>query len=420
MNRSLLTPLLAALCLVPSVVLAENWPGFRGPSRQGISTERDLPLEWSATEHVAWKTPIPGAGWSSPIVWDDRVFVTTTTDEGAGCHVLCLDATTGRILWDKEVFRQIPSRKEGKNSYASSTPVTDGERVYAVFADGSLVALDFEGNVVWTNRDHTYYSKHGLGASPILYEDLLIMPFDGSSDGANLQIGWKIPWDRAFLLALDKHTGEVRWKGTRGKSRIAHVTPNVLEANGQTQIVSGAGDAIQGFDPETGERIWTVYSQGEGVTPSIVIGDGLIFTCSGFEKPTIRVVRPGGRGDVTETHIAWEQTESVPSLSSLLYVEPYVYSITDKGVATCYEAATGDVVWQGRIGGNHSASPVYADGKIYFLSEQGETTIIEAGPEFKIVARNNIGEKCQASIAVSQGRLFIRSDKNLYCIRAEG
>ena len=417
MKRFLLV--VAAVSLVAQIAYAENWPGFRGPSRQGISTEKNLPTRWSDTENVAWRTAIPGEGWSSPIVWESHVFVTTTTDGGAECRVLCLDLKTGDVHWNKVVFRQAPSRKEGKNSYASSTPVTDGERVYAAFADGSLVAVDFAGNVVWANRDHKYYSKHGLGASPILYEDLLIMPFDGSSDGENVQIGWKIPWDQAYLLALDKHTGKVRWKGERGKSRIAHVTPNVLQRNGETQIISGAGDVIQGFDPQTGERIWSVYSQGEGVTPSIVLGDGLIFTSSGFEASTIRVVRAGGRGDVTGTHVAWEEAKGVPLLSSMLYVEPHLYAVTDKGVATCYEARTGEIVWQERIGGNHSASPVSADGRIYFLSEQGETTIIEAGPEFRVLARNDIGEKCQASMAVSQGRLLIRSDRNLYCIGEE-
>lgn len=417
MKLSLL--LAAAVLLLSHTAGAENWRGFRGPSRQGISTEKNLPTQWSATENVAWKTPIPGEGWSSPIVWEDRVFVTTTTDGGASCRVIGLELSTGRVLWDKEVFRQMPSRKEGKNSYASSTPVTDGERVYAAFADGSLVAVDFEGNVVWANRDHKYYSKHGLGASPILHEDLLIMPFDGSSEGENIQIGWKIPWDQAYLVALEKQTGEVRWKGRRGKSRIAHVTANVLERNGKAQIISGAGDVIQGFDPETGERIWSVYSQGEGVTPSIVLGGDLIFTSSGFEASTIRVVRAGGQGDVTDTHVAWEETKGVPLLSSMLYVEPYLYAVTDKGVASCYDGKTGEIVWQERIGGNHSASPVYADGRIYFLSEQGEATIIEAGPEFRVLARNDIGEKCQASMAVSQGRLLIRSDRNLYCIGEE-
>jgi outer membrane protein assembly factor BamB len=397
---------------------AENWPQFRGPTGQGISTETNLPTRWSVTENVDWKTEVPGEGWSSPIVWEDRIFLTSATEAGISCRAICLDRKTGRILWNTEVVKQTPTRKENKNSFASPTPITDGERVYVVFADGTLAALAFDGSIAWTNHDVKFYSKHGLGASPRLDGERLLMPFDGSSPGDDKEIGWKKPWDKSFLLALDKQTGKALWKGERGLSRIAHVTPNVLRANGQTQIISGAGDVVQGFEPETGKRIWSVYSQGEGVTPSVVIGDGLIFTASGFEKPTIRAIRPGGSGDVTQTHIAWEQTKGVPSLSSLLYVKPHLYAVTDAGVATCYEAATGDLVWQERIGGNHSASPIFADGKIYFLSEQGETTVIETGPEFKIVARNPLEEKCQASIAASQRHFYIRTERHVFCIGA--
>jgi outer membrane protein assembly factor BamB len=200
-------------------------------------------------------------------------------------------------------------------------------------------------------------------------------------------------------------------------SRIAHSTPVVIEHAGRKQIISIAGDAIQGFDPKTGERIWTAYAQGEGLVPTPVIGDGLIFAASGFEKTTLRGVRLGGKGDVTETHIAWEQRKGVPTQPSLLYVKNHVYGIADGGVAACYKAESGDIIWQERIGGNHSASPVYADGKIYFLSEAGETAIIDANPKFSgILATNSVGEKCQASMAISQSNIFIRSDKHLFCI----
>jgi len=395
---------------------AENWPRFRGPTGQGVSSETNLPTEWSATENVHWKVEIPGEGWSSPIVWNDHIFVTSTTDNGVVCRVIAVDRTNGKLRWNKEVFQQSPKRKEQKNSYATPTPTTDGERVYAVFGDGSLVALDFDGNIAWTNRDYKFYSQHGLGASPILYGDLLIMPLDGSSEGEDKMIGWKSPWDKAVLLALDKNTGKVAWQGKRGLSRIAHATPNLLLSGDDAQLISGAGDVIQGFHPKTGERIWTVYSQGEGVVPSIVIGDGLIYSVSGFEMPTIRAVRPDGQGDVTKTHIAWEQTKGVPSQSSLLYVKPHLYAVTDTGAVTCYDAGTGDVVWQNRVSGKHSASPIFADGRVYFLSEDGESVVIKPGAKFEVLARNSIGEPCQASMAVSQGNLFIRSQHNLFCI----
>jgi len=409
-------PLLVAALVCSTFVSlqAENWPRFRGPTGQGMSSETGLPLHWSATQNVSWKIEIPGQGWSSPIVWGDRVFVTSTTDEGRSCHVICVDRRTGELVWNTKVFEQSIKKKRPENSYATPTPTTDGERVYVVFGGGGMAAVDYDGKVAWTCHEVDFYGHHGLAASPILVGDLVVMPYDGSSDGENNKVGWKIPWREAVLLAVDKVTGKVRWRGKRGLSRLGHVTPNVLHENGETQIVSGAGDCVQGFDPQTGELIWTIYSQGEGVTPSIVIGDGLIFSCSGFEEPTIRVVRTGGQGDVTESHITWEQKKGVPSLASLLYVKPYLYSVTDAGVVTCFEAATGDVVWQERIGGKHSSSPIYADGKIYFLTEaEGETTVIAAGGEFKVLARNTSGEKCKASMAASQGNLFIRSERHL-------
>jgi outer membrane protein assembly factor BamB len=376
-----------------------------------------LPLRWSATENVAWKTAIPGDGWSSPIVQGDRVFVTSTTDEGRSCHVICVDRRRGKLLWNTKVFEQAVRKKRDENSYATPTPATDGERVYAVFSGGGIAAVDYDGKPAWTCQEVSFYSHHGLAASPILAGDLLVMPFDGSSDGEDNKVGWKIPWREAVLLAVDKRSGEVRWRGKRGLSRLGHVTPNLLRAGGTTQIVSGAGDCVQGFDPQTGELIWSIYSQGEGVTPSIVIGDGLIYSCSGFEAPTIRVVRTGGSGEVTKTHIAWEQTKGVPSLASMLYVKPHVYAVTDAGIATCFDASSGEIVWQERIGGKHSSSPIYADGRIYFLTEaEGETLVIEPGPKLTILATNRIDEKCKASMAVSQGNIFIRSERNLFCI----
>ncbi len=396
--------------------LAENWPCFRGPTRQGISNEKDVPLEWSQTSNILWKRPIPGQGWSSPIVFDDRVFVTTATDAGASFRLLCLDRLTGTVLWGKQVLRQKPGHKQNFNSYASCTPVTDGQRVYVLAFDGTLAAVSMEGSVIWSHREFEYYSEHGLGVSPILYRDLLIVPFDGSSSGPDRKLGWQKPWDQAVILALDKNTGEVRWRGRRGSSRIAHITPQVLSENGRDQLVSSAGDVVQGFDLKTGERIWTVSSPGEGVVPSVVIGDGLIFTTSGFGQSTIRAVRTSGKGDVTKTHIAWESTDDVSKIPSMLYVRPFLFLVTETGVAKCLRAKTGEVLWRERLEGRYSASPVWADGRIYFLSEKGKTTVVRAGGEFKVLAENELNEKCCASPAVSQKHIFIRSENNLYCI----
>ncbi len=409
-----------SLCLLIAItaigpVHADNWTRFRGANGQGVSGETNLPLRWSSTENVVWKTPIPGNAWSSPIVSGDHVFLTTTTEEGKVCRVICVNRTSGDIQWNKEVHRQELRAKRAQNSYATPTPVTDGKKVYCVFSDGTVVAVDFQGEVVWKNSDVTFHSLHGLGASPLLVGDQLIMPFDGSSAEEN-KVGWKIPWEKAVVLSLDTATGAVRWKGSRGMSRVGHVTP-VLVDDGR-QVVSAGGDRVQGHDVKTGDRIWSIYSQGEGVTPSPVLGEGLIFTSSGFEEPTLRAIRTGGEGDVTETHIAWEQKKGVPALPSLLYVDPYLYTITRDNILHCLEAASGEVVWLKRLDGAYSASPVYADGRIYVLSEEGVTLVLRPGGKYDEIARNAIDEKCMASMAVSQGQFFIRTAENLYCIGA--
>lgn len=400
------------------VARGEDWPRFRGPAGQGVSAEKEVPLEWGPEKNVAWRTAIAGEGWSSPVVWGGRVFVTSATDGGATCHVICVDAKTGKILWDTPVMKQPLKRKEGMNSYATPTPVTDGKRVYAVFGSGAMAAVNFEdGKVAWTN-DYPFYSQHGLGASPIVHDGLLIMPFDGSSEGENKQVGWKIPWDEARVVALDVNTGKERWAAKRGESRISHMTPIVVDVGGKPQLISPAGDVVQGFDLETGERIWSVYSQGEGVTPSPVAGDGLLFTSSGFEAETIRAIKldPAARGDVTKTHIAWEQKRAVPTRPSFVYHGGLLFSLKENGIALCLEGKTGEVVWQERLDANFSASPVLAAGRIYFLAENGDTTVIEAGRSFKELAVNPLAGHFQASPAISNGRIFIRSDKDLYCV----
>lgn len=402
--------------LVGLSVSGANWPGFRGASRQGVTEEKNLPVHWSGTSNVLWRTEIPELGWSSPIVWGERIFLTTATEAGQSCRVLAIDKKSGKILWNTEVFRQVPSKKEGKNSYATPTPVTDGKHLFAIFADGSFAALDFNGKKVWENREFKFYSQHGLGASPILHENLLIMPFDGSSQGEDKRVGWQKPWDKSFVVALDKGTGKVKWKSMRGTSRIAHVTPNVWKGpSGQLEIISPAGDAIQGFNPADGKLLWTIYSQGEGVVPSVVIGDDLIYTASGFEKSTIRAVRGGGRGEVTGTHIVWEQTRGVPQMASFVYVAPHLYAV-NAGLVSCYDGTTGEVIYQERIGGNYSASPITTGDRIYFLSEEGDGTVIKAGSNFEVLAKNALGERCQASYAAADGRLYIRSEKALWAI----
>ena len=403
-----------AFCLTASdSAWGENWMRFRGPTGQGISSEKKLPVTWSATENIKWKTSLPGKGWSSPIIFEEHVFLTASTEEGVSCRVICINRKDGTIAWTTEVHRQKTGPMRKQNSYATPTAVTDGKQVYSVFYDGTVTAVDFSGKLVWKNSDLKFFSLHGLGASPILANGQVIMPFDGSSR-EETRVGWKVPWEKAVILSLDAGNGSVRWKGTRGKSRVGHVTPILI--NNGNQLVSAGGDRVQGFDVMTGRRIWSVYSQGEGVTPSPVVGDGLIYTSSGFEAPTLRAIRFGGKGDVTETHIAWEQKRGVAALSSLLYIKPYLYSISRDNILHCLEASSGKIIWMQRLSGVHWASPVYADGRIYILSEEGVTLVLRPGAKYAEVARNDISVTCLASMAVSQGNFYIRSDQDLYCI----
>jgi outer membrane protein assembly factor BamB len=239
------------------------------------------------------------------------VFVTSTSPDGTSCHVIHIDSAGGKIIWDKEVFTQPANRKLAENSHATPTPVTDGKLVCAAFNGGRIVAITFDGTVAWSWRDEKFISKHGLAASPILYQDTLIMPFDGNGAADVNNIGYAIAWDGAFIVALDRQTGKETWRAKRGLSRQAHVTPMVIDVSGKPQLISGAGDVVQGFHPGSGELLWTVLSSGEGVVPSIVRGPDLVFTSSGYGSPAIRAIRPDGHGDVTSNHIAWESRDNV-------------------------------------------------------------------------------------------------------------
>ena len=399
----------------------ENWAQFRGPNGQGISKATGLPVNWSANENIVWKTEIPGESWSSPIVWNNHIFLTTATDDGKNCHLIAIDRKTGKILWNKIVFTQEPNQmRHPMNSYATSTPVTDGKTVFAVFSGGGFAALDFDGNIRWINNDMDYYSQHGLGTSPVLYGDLLIFAVNHSNREEPKRLGWQLPWDKSYLLALDKNTGKERWRGMRNLSMIAHSTPVVMRVNGKDQIISSAGNVIQGFDPTDGKLIWTVVSEGEPCVPTPAIGDGLVYSTKSNTAPIV-AVRPNGQGDCTATHIAWEQRRNSPMMSSFLYVKPCLYTCTDNGIFSCLDAATGEFLWQHQLrSGPLNPSPLYADGKIYVLSEQGTTTVLKPFDDPKkpaeIIATNRLNEHCRASVAVAGKQFFLRTDNHLWCI----
>ena len=367
--------------------------------------------------------PIDGAGWSSPVVGGGRVFVTTAADGGKSCRVLAFDALTGKPGFDVEVHRQELKRLESRNSPATPTPVVMGGRVFAAFNDGTLVGVDAAtGAVQWVNRDFPYYSQHGLGSSPVAYRDLVVMAYDGSSEGPDKLVGWQKPWDKAVLVAFEQATGKVRWKASRGQSRVGHATPVVVSHDGRDVLVSPAGDVVQGFDPATGVMHWTVKAPGEGLVPSVSSAGGLAFSASGFGEPTLRAIRLGGSGDTTATHVAWKDRRRVSMMPSMI-ADPgeggRLYVVTDKGDASCLDAATGKVVWEERLGASFSASPVLAGGHLYCLSDAGETFVLRAGDRYELVARNPLGESAQASLAVAGGLLYVRTKSTLWCVGAK-
>jgi outer membrane protein assembly factor BamB len=388
------------LLLLASLLL-QNWPEFRGPTGQGHSDVRGLPLTWSETSHVTWKVPIPGRGRSSPSIQGDRIWLTTATEDGKSLRAIAVDRDTGRIVVDTEVFRlRDPGVINLKNSHASPTPVIEGDRVYVHFGAHGTAALDPSGQVVWKTRLEYSHGQHGPGGSPVLYEDLLIINCDGE--------------DIQFVVALDKRTGKTRWKRFRSGFQ-AYSTPLVLRLPAGDQVVSPGAYRTVAYEPLTGAEIWSVrYGDGFSNVPRPVYGDGLVFLCTGFQEPSLLAVRVDGRKDVTKTHVAWTLKRSVPLTPSPLLVDGVLYLINDTGIATALDATTGKEHWRVRLGGNHSASPIYADGRIYFLSEEGETVVIAPGTEFRVLAKNQLDAQTLASLAVSAGSIFVRSQTHLY------
>jgi len=398
--------MLAALgILLPTTLAAEDWPQFRGPDGQGHSAERGIPFQWSSTRNVVWKVPVPGRGWSSPIVANGRVWLTTATSGRDGAlRLLAYDVGSGRQALDVEVFRiGNAGLLNEKNSHASPTPVADGDRIYVHFGDEGTAAVTMDGSVLWKTRQR-HLTQHGNGASPVVHGDLLIVNCDGA--------------DAAFVVALDKNTGKVRWKTSRRRPwSQAYTTPLVIRQGEQEQLVSVAAFYAAAYDPQTGKEIWRVrYDEGFSNVPRPIFAQGLVVIATGFQQPELLAVRPDGTGDVTKTHIAWSLKRGAPLTPSPLAVGDELYVVNDGGIASCIDARTGAVIWQQRLGGTYSASPVFADGRIYFLAEQGVTTVIAPGKQFRRLAANPLDGGLLASMAISSGSLFLRTDSHLYRI----
>jgi len=412
---------LLAVVSVAAIRVDAQWPQFRGPDGTGTSSSTKLPLTWSEESNVRWKTEIHGKAWSSPIVIDGQVWLSTATPDGREMAAVALDVETGTVIRDLKLFR-VENPKEGHpfNSYASPTPVAEPGRVYITFGSPGTVALDSRtGKVLWERRDLECDHFRGAGSSPILFRNLLIMHFDGI--------------DQQYVIALDKDTGRTVWKTPRsidfkdldatgrpkgdGDFRKAYTTPQIIEVNGQPLLVSLGGKAMYGYDPMTGKERWRVEERrSHTASTRPVSGLGMVFYPTGWEATELLAVRPDGAGDLTATHVVWRLARGVPNKPSILFVDGLIYMVNDTGIASCVDAKTGTLVWQSRVAGTFSASPLYAAGRVYLFDEDGKTTVLEAGREFKVLAENLLDNGFMASPAVVGDALILRTSRDLYRI----
>ena len=412
-----------ALFVFAAAVTAEDWPAWRGPRLDGTSTEKNIPTRWDGpkNENVAWKTVIPGIGHSSPIVSGDRVFVTSCVLEKEQRMLYCLERTSGKILWERTV---VTAKLEGKhrlNSFASSTPATDGKYVWVTFLDAPkmvVVCYDFDGKEMWRKSPGALTSVHGFCTSPVLHKDLIIL--NGDQDV-------KKDEDRtAYIVALDKKTGEEKWRADRPNKTRSYCTPILIKSKGKpnvTQLVLSGSKCVTSYDADTGKPLWIIDGPTEQYVASLVFLDEMLFLTTGFPEFHLMGIKPDGEGDVTKTEVAWHHAKLSPKEASYvpspIAFDGHFFVVSDLGFLTCLEARTGKKLWMERLGRHHSASPVLADGHFYFADDSGVTWVLKAGDQFEVVAQNELGEECYASPAVSHGQLFIRGLHHLYCIGKE-
>lgn len=444
MTKSLRRKLLLSVTLLLAFIVvnrmadassAANWPQWRGPMGMGVSTETNLPAEWSATKNIKWKTAIPGRGHSSPIVWGKRIFVTTAiegdvvpgakavkhmmgdqeflhpdsigADRKQTFKVICLDRDTGKVLWEQTAFEGTPyDNRHRKSSFASSTPATDGKLVYAFFGSEGLYAYDMKGKLIWkADLGKLGTIGMGTGTSPIIFENLLLMQCDEESGGAS------------FLIALDKKTGKEVWKTPR-KVQVSWATPVLVRTAKRAELIASGSEAVIAYDPATGKELWRHKGVESNAIPSPVANDETVFVSAGFPAKIAMAIKLGGSGDLAET-VTWKYEKGTAYVPSPILYGDYLYLTTDRGVLTCLDAKTGQVKYEGGrvpIPATFTASPVAVNGKILLTSEDGDTFVVKAGPVHEIVGTNTVGEPVYASPAIADGRIFIRAEKNLYAI----
>jgi outer membrane protein assembly factor BamB len=415
-------------------VRADNWPHWRGPSADGISTETNIPVEWDGAKNIRWKTPLSGLGTSTPIVWKDRIFVTTQAGDGpyeqrgrdfANASVArktgaadvvrfavhAYARADGKRLWEYVIDADGPLQPvHMKHNLASPSVVTDGKLLYAWVGTGQLAALDLDGKVVWKRHIGKEYSPFeilwGHGSSPTLYKDSLILLCDHQT--------------AAYILSLDKRTGKQLWKIDRGKDRRSYSTPFVVAGPKGDELIINSSARIDAFDPSTGEPLWHVGEDNRVPVPTPVFHNGVIYATRGYSSGPYMAIRPGGRGDVSGTHVNWLVKTGAPYVSSILYYRGLLYMVNETGIAGAVDASDGKTLWRERLGGVFSASPVAADGKVYLINEGGEAFVLEAGRELKILKRNKFEERTLASPAISDGQIFLRTDEHLVAIGPSG
>ncbi|HZL38213.1 MAG TPA: PQQ-binding-like beta-propeller repeat protein [Tepidisphaeraceae bacterium] len=424
MMRSFLSVLFVLLAGVCAHAGAEaNWPQFRGPGGQGVSDAAHLPLHWGEGQNVKWKTAIHGKAWSSPVIWGDQVWMTTATEDGHELSVVCVDKGSGKITLDKVLFHiQTPQYCIPFNSYASPTPCIEAGRLYATFGAPGTACVDTkDGTVLWQRTDFVCNHFRGAGSSPLLWNDRLIMNFDGS--------------DFQYVVALDKQTGKTIWNTPRsidfqdmsngkpmggGDFRKAFSSPRIMMYEGKPILISEGSKAVYCYDPMTGKELWrTEYRAAHSGSITPVIGEGLVYVTTGHSATELWALRPGGHGVVNETHIVWKNKKHVPTRPSPVLADGLIYMTSDSGIASCVDAKTGAEVWHGRLdarAGGFSASPIYAPGRVYFFNEEGKTTVLAAGREFKALAENQLADGIMGSPAVSGDALFLRTKTSLYRI----
>ena len=411
-KNSILLSVLCGAFALPTMAAEPAWPQFRGPAGRGVAAneQNNPPVNWSKKQNTTWKTKIPGSGWSSPVIWNDQIWLTTSLKDGQQVFAVCVE-TNGKLKHQVKLFDiPKPQVKNALNSYASPSPTIEAGRVYLHFGTYGTACLETEsGRVLWKRSDLNLDHQEGPGSSIILHDDLLLFHCDGR--------------DVQFVMALNKQTGKTVWKTKRSIDlskvndfqRKAFSTPLIVNFQGQAQMISPAAQGCYSYDPQTGEELWKVRYPGFSAVPHPVSQGNLAYVVTDFGKPELWAIRLDGRGDVTDSHVSWKYTSSVCSTPSVVLVDNLIYFVTDKtGVASCVDAKTGKLVWKQRIGGKFSTSPLAVAGKIYFFDRDGKTTVIAQGRKFQKLAVNTLDSGCMASPALIGDTLYLRTATALY------